>query len=102
MPQTKPPRLPSWAYKDATACAQVIAQAPAALERLHHPTDKRPRYPFVFMTNGGGVSEATRAEELEHMLRVPVTPEQVILGHTPMQACPSLRAQMLCSGLGSA
>ena len=63
----------------------MIPAAREALELLHHPTDKRPRNPFVFITNGGGVSEAAKARELTEWLHVPVLPEQVILGHTPMQ-----------------
>eukprot|EP00897_Mesotaenium_endlicherianum_P002182 jgi/Mesen1/1992/ME000147S01087 len=42
----------------------------------------QPKVPYVFLTNGGGVPEAVKAEELSRLLRVPVSPGQVILGHT--------------------
>ena len=64
---------------------QVVPEALAALEQLHHPIDKQPRYPFVFITNGGGTSEADRANSLQDMLGVSVAEEYVILAHTPMK-----------------
>lgn len=41
--------------------------------------------PMVFMTNGGGTTEAARAKQLSRQLSMPVIPEQVCLCHTPMQ-----------------
>ena len=55
------------------------------MEHLHHRIDKKPKHPFVVMSNGGGVSEAERASQLTEQLQVPIAAEQVILGHTPMQ-----------------
>ena len=42
--------------------------------------------PTVFVSNGGGRTEATRAAQLSRVLGVPVSPEQVVLPHTPMRA----------------
>ena len=39
--------------------------------------DGRWRYPVVFMTNGGGTSEARKAQQLTEWLGVPVSEQQV-------------------------
>ena len=41
--------------------------------------------PFVFVTNGGGITEAAKAEELTNKLGVSVNADQVILSHTPFR-----------------
>lgn len=38
---------------------------------------QRPRFPICFLTNGGGVLEATKAEQLSEWLDIHVQPEQV-------------------------
>lgn len=43
------------------------------------------RIPFVFMTNGGGVSEEEKAEELSSLLHCDIEPDQIILAHSPMR-----------------
>ncbi|KAI8467209.1 MAG: HAD-superfamily hydrolase [Monoraphidium minutum] len=43
------------------------------------------RAPVVFLTNGGGVSEARKAQELTGWLGVPVAEGQVVLSHTPFR-----------------
>lgn len=43
------------------------------------------RIPFVFMTNGGGVSEAEKAEELSSLLHCDINPAQIVLAHSPMR-----------------
>ncbi|GIM10258.1 hypothetical protein Vretimale_14057 [Volvox reticuliferus] len=65
-------------------------------------SDGRWRYPVVFMTNGGGVCEERKAQELSTRLGVRVTPEQVILSHTPMRDLVAELAQrpVLVSGRG--
>lgn len=50
-----------------------------AVQRLFHE-----RVPFVFLTNGGGVPEQKRAQDLSRDFGVPIGPEQVILSHTPL------------------
>lgn len=37
------------------------------------------------MTNGGGMFEHEKADELSRLLHVPIDPDQVILSHTPMK-----------------
>ena len=41
--------------------------------------------PFVFVTNGGGITEASKAKELTKKLEVKVLEEQIILSHTPFK-----------------
>ncbi|BFI23347.1 hypothetical protein MPTK2_1g01240 [Marchantia polymorpha subsp. ruderalis] len=64
-----------------------IPGAPAALRLLYDdPTlPAQLRIPYIFLTNGGGTTEAARALELSKQLHVPVLPDQVILGHTPFR-----------------
>ncbi len=59
-------------------------------------------FPVVFLTNGGGVSEARKAEQLSSWLQVPVSENQVVLSHTPMRdLVPRLgNAPVLISGMG--
>ena len=44
------------------------------------------RIPFILLTNGGGVTEAQKAHQMEAMLRIPISERQVVLSHTPMKA----------------
>ncbi|WIA28754.1 hypothetical protein OEZ86_011287 [Tetradesmus obliquus] len=43
------------------------------------------RFPVCFITNGGGVPEAHKAQQLSKWLGVPVGEQQVVLSHTPMR-----------------
>ncbi|KAH9601437.1 hypothetical protein LSM04_001857 [Trypanosoma melophagium] len=43
------------------------------------------RIPLLFMTNGGGVSEAEKAKHLSELIGCEIRAEQVLLSHTPMQ-----------------
>src|SRR4051794_8123966 len=40
------------------------------------------RIPFIFVTNGGGEVELTKAKKLATLLRIPVHEYQVVLSHT--------------------
>ena len=58
-----------------------------------HPTG----IPYIFLTNGGGVPEATRAKQLEEVFGVKVRPEQVCLSHSPMQPLADIfREDLVC------
>lgn len=41
------------------------------------------RVPYIFVTNGGGVLEAKKANSLSKLLDFPVTADQILLCHTP-------------------
>ncbi|MEW5297222.1 MAG: hypothetical protein WDW38_006046 [Sanguina aurantia] len=60
------------------------------------------KFPVVFLTNGGGVTEAVKAAQLSEWLDAPVSEGQVILSHSPMSALASRFADVpvLVSGRG--
>lgn len=59
-----------------------IPQAKPALELLN-----REKIPYILMTNGGGVLESQKAEEVTHITDGPdISPLQVVQSHTPMKA----------------
>ena len=49
------------------------------------PADMRCYSPYIFLTNGGGKTEAERCIDLSQQLDIEVSPSQFICGHTPMQ-----------------
>ncbi|KAL2649562.1 hypothetical protein R1flu_017690 [Riccia fluitans] len=64
-----------------------IGGALGALRRLYDDpaNPAKLRIPYIFLTNGGGSTEASKAIELSEQLDVPVLPDQVLLGHTPFR-----------------
>eukprot|EP00580_Thalassiosira_gravida_P016975 CAMPEP_0201665202 /NCGR_PEP_ID=MMETSP0494-20130426/6425_1 /ASSEMBLY_ACC=CAM_ASM_000839 /TAXON_ID=420259 /ORGANISM="Thalassiosira gravida, Strain GMp14c1" /LENGTH=355 /DNA_ID=CAMNT_0048144113 /DNA_START=64 /DNA_END=1131 /DNA_ORIENTATION=- len=58
-----------------------IAGSKEALLKL-----KSQNIPFVFCTNGGGQLESTRAAKLSKTFDIAISPEQVILSHTPLRS----------------
>ena len=57
-----------------------ISGSKEALHKL-----KSLQIPFVVCTNGGGQVESTRAERLSKTFDMKISPDQVILSHTPLQ-----------------
>lgn len=43
------------------------------------------RAPVVFITNGGGVTEAARAESLSNLVGLPIDESMMVLSHTPLR-----------------
>jgi HAD superfamily hydrolase (TIGR01456 family) len=66
--------------------SSVIPGAQRALSALYGNNALKRRFPVIFLTNGGGVTEAAKARELEHKLGIPISPDQVVLSHSPMRA----------------
>ncbi|RKP13640.1 HAD-like domain-containing protein [Piptocephalis cylindrospora] len=62
---------------------RVIPQAKQALMRL---TESSPPIPYILLTNGGGITEQRKAEQLSGLLDIEILPSQVIQGHSPMQS----------------
>ncbi|EMG47775.1 hypothetical protein SBY92_005114 [Candida maltosa Xu316] len=60
-----------------------ILQAKPALELLNQH-----KVPYILMTNGGGVLEKTKADEVNEITGVvpPISPLQVVQSHTPIKA----------------
>ncbi|CAA0835118.1 hydrolase family protein / HAD-superfamily protein [Striga hermonthica] len=61
-----------------------IGGSPQALRRLYDDSGAL-RIPYVFLTNGGGVPESSRAAELSKLLNVHISPVQVLQGHSPFK-----------------
>ena len=67
----------------------VLPQAIRALREIYDADGQTPRVPIAFLTNGGGMTEAMKANELSDSLGVQVLPKQVVLSHTPFQQAAS-------------
>lgn len=65
--------------------SNVLPAAQSAMRLLHDSSSGVFHTPVAFLTNGGGHSEARRANILSEMLCVSVDPSQVVLSHTPMR-----------------
>ncbi|XP_040049444.2 haloacid dehalogenase-like hydrolase domain-containing 5 [Gasterosteus aculeatus] len=63
---------------------QPIPAAKKAFEKL---VDSQGRFvvPVVFVTNAGNCLRQTKADQLAHILGVPITQDQVILSHSPLR-----------------
>ncbi|KAF2938679.1 mitochondrial hydrolase YKR070W isoform X2 [Oryza sativa Japonica Group] len=59
-----------------------IGGSPQAIRRLYSE-DGTLKIPFLFLTNGGGVPEHKRAQELSELLGVNISPAQVVHGSSP-------------------
>ena len=64
---------------------EVLPQAIRALQQLYTPNRQLARLPVAFLTNGGGVTERRKAEQLSDWLDINVSPQQVVLSHTPFR-----------------
>lgn len=80
----------------------MLPAARRALSRLYQPGGGKPACPLVFLTNGGGLTEEQKALQLTSLLDVQVTPNQVVLSHTPMRPLAKQLGdrQVLVSGRG--
>ncbi|KAM3870002.1 haloacid dehalogenase-like hydrolase domain-containing 5 [Diretmus argenteus] len=60
---------------------------PAAQQCFRDLVDRNGRYkvPVVFVTNAGNCMRQTKAEQLSHLLEVEVSPDQVMLSHSPLR-----------------
>ncbi|GAB0489990.1 hypothetical protein MMPV_001217 [Pyropia vietnamensis] len=71
----------------------TIRRAPDALRLLYDSPVGPPTHPLLFLTNGGGVTEAARAAALTDRLGVHVDASQVVLSHTPLAAIAAAEAK---------
>ncbi|KAM6961169.1 haloacid dehalogenase-like hydrolase domain-containing 5 [Aplochiton taeniatus] len=60
---------------------------PAAKQCFRNLIDQKGKYkvPVVFVTNAGNCMRQTKAEQLSHLLEVEVSPDQVMLSHSPLR-----------------
>jgi HAD superfamily hydrolase (TIGR01456 family) len=64
----------------------VIPAAKRTLQTMYDCNKQYPRLPLVFLTNGGGVTEESKAMQLSKRLGVRITADQIVLSHTPFQS----------------
>ncbi|XP_047204200.1 haloacid dehalogenase-like hydrolase domain-containing 5 [Girardinichthys multiradiatus] len=78
----------------------VIPAAPRALRKLVDRNNKF-LFPVVFVTNAGSCLRHHKAQQLSHLLDLQITPEQVVLSHSPLQMMKSFHNKcVLVSGQG--
>uniref|UniRef100_A0A8C9LC47 Haloacid dehalogenase-like hydrolase domain-containing 5 n=1 Tax=Pavo cristatus TaxID=9049 RepID=A0A8C9LC47_PAVCR len=80
--------------------SQVVPAAREAFRRLSD-AGGRLRVPVVFLTNAGNCLRAAKARELSQALGLQVSPEQVILSHSPLRLFSQFHPKcMLVAGQG--
>ncbi|KAF2865146.1 HAD-like domain-containing protein [Massariosphaeria phaeospora] len=62
-----------------------IPEAIQAMKMLNGENEYGIKVPYIFVTNGGGKTEAERCIQLSQQLEIEVSPGQFICGHTPMR-----------------
>ena len=79
---------------------EVIPGSDLAIRQL-----QKLKIPFVFMTNGGGLTERNKAAELTAILQLeqPITEDQICMAHTPMQLLKSKHQHdsLVVAGVGA-
>lgn len=76
---------------------------PAAKQCFRSLVDSNGKYkmPVVFVTNAGNCMRQTKAEHLSHLLDVEVSPDQVMLSHSPLRMFTQFhKMRVLVSGQG--
>ncbi|KAG2419470.1 hypothetical protein HFD88_004266 [Aspergillus terreus] len=80
---------------------EPIEEAKEALKMLNGDNELGIKIPYILLTNGGGKTEAARCEQLSEILEVPISTDQFIQSHTPMQALAEYYETVLvCGGEG--
>ncbi|KAJ5709672.1 hypothetical protein N7493_009963 [Penicillium malachiteum] len=80
---------------------EPIEEAKAALKILNGENELGIKIPYILLTNGGGKTEVARCAQLSEMLETPISTEQFIQSHTPMQALSEYYETVLvCGGEG--
>ena len=64
----------------------AIEEAKIALKMLNGDNELGIRIPHILLTNGGGKTEEARCAQLSEILEQPISTDQFIQSHTPMQA----------------
>lgn len=76
---------------------------PAAKQCFRKLVDGNGKYkvPVVFVTNAGNSMRQTKAEQLSHLLEIEVSPDQVMLSHSPLRVFTQFHEMcVLVSGQG--
>ncbi|KAK8157246.1 HAD-like domain-containing protein [Phyllosticta citrichinensis] len=77
---------------------KVIPEAIEAMKMLNGENEYGIKVPYIFVTNGGGKTEAERCLQLSKQLEIEVSPGQFICGHTPMREMASKYGAVLVVG----
>ncbi|KAL7623576.1 hypothetical protein AAE478_007259 [Parahypoxylon ruwenzoriense] len=75
-----------------------IPEAIQAMKVLNGDNQYGIKVPYIFLTNGGGKTEAERCSDLSRQLDVEISPAQFICGHTPMSEMASKYNTVLVVG----
>lgn len=65
---------------------EPIEEAKEALRMLNGDNELGIKIPYILLTNGGGKTETARCKQLSEILENPISTDQFIQSHTPMQA----------------
>ncbi|KAI1761968.1 HAD-superfamily hydrolase [Hypoxylon sp. FL1150] len=75
-----------------------IPEAVKAMKVLNGENQYGIKIPYIFLTNGGGKTEAERCNDLSSQLDIEISPAQFICGHTPMSEMASKYGTVLVVG----
>ncbi|KAL4794822.1 HAD-like domain-containing protein [Aspergillus venezuelensis] len=79
----------------------AIEEAKKALTILNGDNELGIQFPYILLTNGGGKTEEARCKQLTEVLGHPISTDQFIQSHTPMQALAEYYENVLvCGGEG--
>ncbi|PGH11653.1 TIGR01456 family HAD hydrolase [Polytolypa hystricis UAMH7299] len=65
---------------------RLIPEGKRVLDMLNGDNELGIKIPYILLTNGGGKTELARTEQLSGILGSPISTDQFIQSHTPMQA----------------
>ncbi|KAI9933758.1 hypothetical protein ASPWEDRAFT_126392 [Aspergillus wentii DTO 134E9] len=66
--------------------SEAIEEGKAVLRMLNGDNELGIQFPYILLTNGGGKTEEARCKQLSEILEQPISINQFIQSHTPMQA----------------
>ncbi|KAJ5590264.1 hypothetical protein N7450_004236 [Penicillium hetheringtonii] len=76
----------------------AIPQAKNVLRILNGDNELGIQFPYILLTNGGGKTEEARCQQLSEVLGFPISTDQFIQSHTPMQALAEYYDNVLVCG----
>ncbi|KAL4919144.1 HAD-like domain-containing protein [Aspergillus aurantiobrunneus] len=80
---------------------EPVEEAMTALKMLNGDNELGIQFPYILLTNGGGKTEEARCAQLTEVLGHPISTNQFIQSHTPMQALAEYYENVLvCGGEG--
>ena len=77
---------------------EPIEEAKEVLRILNGDNELGIKIPHILLTNGGGKTEVARCQQLSEILEAPISTDQFIQSHTPMQALAEYYETVLVCG----